>query len=411
MAPIGTSNRIVLVSELFFPDETSTSHILTKIAQELSCRFEVVVIAGPEAYDGKPNLAANLPPIDLRNIYRVWLPQLSKNKLSGRLVRILLLSVGIGWHLIRLTRSSDTILAVTNPAPSLILLALLRKLRRFRLVFLVHDVFPENAVAAKILRRDGLLYPLVKSIFDWSYNSADAIIVIGRDMSEVVSNKILSGPQKITLIQNWADHPMIELIPRDQSLIPSMDLSSRIVIQYAGNIGRAQGLIEFVNLVSAIHSEVVQFVFRGAGALSTQLYSATQGYHNFTLEGSYSRSQQSLVLGSCDISLVILMPDMYGLAVPSKTYNLLASGKPILFLGPRNSEIYLLVKEYNLGWAFDWDEADLLLSFLNQLSFDDFGTFGEYGANSRRLAETAYTEAVQLAKYSSFFDKFCLQGS
>jgi glycosyltransferase involved in cell wall biosynthesis len=408
MAPIGQPKRIVLVSELFFPDETSTSHILTRIAGELSCRYEVLVISGPESYDGKSPSTHPVPPIQLTNTFRVWIPKLSKNNLSGRFLRILLLSVGMGWHLIRLARPQDTILAVTNPAPSLVLLALVRKFRRFRLVFLVHDVFPENAVAAKILRRDALLYPWIKSVFDWAYGSADAIISIGRDMSEVIGNKISSSQLKIKFIPNWADHPLIERISRCQSMIPSMGLSNRIVIQYAGNIGRAQGCIEFIDLVSAVHSEVVHFVFRGTGALSAELYTATQRSTNLTLEGSYSRSQQSIVLGSCDIALVILLPNMYGLAVPSKTYNLLASGKPILYLGPRNSEIYLLVKEHSLGWAFDWSDADLLLKFLNELSFDDLSTFGQFGDNARRLAETTYSEPMQLAKFSRFFDEFCL---
>jgi hypothetical protein len=100
---------------------------------------------------------------------------------------------------------------------------------------------------------------------------------------------------------------------------------------------------------------------------------------------------------------------MYGLAVPSKTYNLLASGKPILFLGPKNSEIYLLVKENNLGWAFDWSESEGLLKFLNNLSLHDLGILGVYGDNSRRLAETVYTETLQLAKYASFFNKLVLR--
>jgi len=399
--------RIILVSELFFPDETSTSFILTRIAETLLCQFEVLVVTGPKSYDSKSHPTTKSSTVKPANIFRVWLPKLSKNNLSGRIFRNLFLIAGIGWHLIRISRPTDTVFAVTNPAFSLVLLALIRRFRRFQLVILVHDVFPENAVAAGILRRDLLLFPLIKSVFDWSYNSADAIITIGRDMSEVIKNKVVSGSLKIKLIQNWADHPLIERIPRDQSMIASMDLKNRIVIQYAGNIGPAQGLIEFVNLVSAMRSDVVHFVFRGSGALSSKLRNVIQGYHNFSLEGSYPRSQQSLVLGSCDIALIVLRPDMYGLAVPSKIYNILASGKPILFLGPKNCEIYLLVKQNKLGWAFDWSESEQLLRFLNNLSLHDIETLGDYGANSRRLVETTYTETLQLAKYSSFFDKVC----
>ncbi len=182
-----------------------------------------------------------------------------------------------------------------------------------------------------------------------------------------------------------------------------MGLSDRIVIQYAGNIGRAQGLLEFVDLVSAAQNDVVRYVFRGSGALSTALNEATQGRQSFILAGAYARAEQSQVLGACDIALVILGPDMYGLGVPSKTYNILAAGKPVLFLGPKDSEIYRLVKSHDIGWAFDWSEADQLIELINQWSIHDLRAIEERGDNARRLAETAYTEAGQLARFSTFF--------
>ena len=398
-------NRIIFVTELFFPDESSTSYLLTKIVQESSSRFDILVLTGPNVYECKSQFNETSSPIDLRSIVRLWIPPLSKNKLFERLIRLLLLTAGIGWYLIRKSRSSDIIFAVTNPAPSLLILALISKIRRFRLVFLVHDVFPENAAAAGMIRRKGFLYPLIKSVFDWAYSSAYAVITIGRDMSALISSKVLRSPPQIKLIENWADNLLIKPITRCQSLIPSMCLSEHIVIQYSGNIGRAQGLIEFVRLVSTVQNNVVKFVFRGSGALTKELYEATQFDHKFILQGSYLRSEQSMILASCDIALVILLPDMYGLAVPSKTYNILAAGKPILFLGPKNSEIYLLVKEHNLGWAFDWSEPDLLVEFLNNLSVQDLPMIDRHGVIARSLAESSYTEAGQLAKYISFFEE------
>ena len=40
---------------------------------------------------------------------------------------------------------------------------------------------------------------------------------------------------------------------------------------------------------------------------------------------------------------------MFGLGVPSKAYNLIAAGLPILFVGPKDSEISNLVNENELG--------------------------------------------------------------
>ncbi len=395
--------RIILVSELFYPEESATAHILTKIAEELARSFDLLVLTGPASYEGRAHQNASKPPIDDSHIERTWAPGLEKNKLAGRLVRFLVLTFGLVWKTLLRARRTDVVFAVTNPAPLLVALALIRKFRRFQLVFLIHDVFPENAVAAGIIRHDHALYPMIKRVFDWAYGSADKVITIGRDMSEVVASKNPAIAERITLIENWADDPLIEPMSRDRSLIPAMGLSDHIVVQYAGNIGRAQGLLEFVDIISQSHNETVQFVFRGSGALTTALQKATQGQDRFIHEGAYPRADQSKVLGSCDVALVILSPEMYGLGVPSKTYNILAAGKPLLFLGPGDSEIYRLVKEHDIGWAFDWDNVDQLVDLIEQWSIINLSDITARGTNARKLVESHYTEAGQLARLSGFF--------
>lgn len=395
--------RIILVSELFYPEESATAHILTKIAGKLVRDFNVLVLTGPSSYEERSHQNSSTLPVEEGNIERVWAPALSKNNLTGRLIRFFVLTIGLGWKTFLRARSADIVFAVTNPAPLLVALAMTRKFRRFRLVFLVHDVFPENSVAAGIISHDHLLYPLVKRIFDWAYGSADAVITIGRDMSEVLAGKIPAKADKLTLIENWADYPMIGQIPRSQSMIVSMGLRKKVVIQYAGNIGRAQGVLEFVDLISAVKNDVVHYVFRGSGALSAALFEATKGRENFSVAGSYPRINQDQILAACDIALVILGPKMFGLGVPSKTYNIMAAGKPILYLGPKDSEIYRLVRENNIGWAFDWCDKDELVSLVGSFSTGQINSFAEMGGRARLLAEKKYSEATQLEKFSRFF--------
>ncbi len=394
--------RIILVSELFYPEESATAHILTKIAGVLNREFELLVLTGPANYEGRAHQNLSKPPVEESRIQRLWVPNLSKNNLFGRLFRFLLMSVGLGWKTLINSRRNDTVFTVTNPAPLVVMLAIVCSLRRVKLVFLVHDVFPENAVAAGIIRHNHM-YSLIKYIFDWAYSSADVVITIGRDMSEVLAKKISGKLKKITLIENWADYPLVEQIPREKSMIVSMGLSEKIVIQYAGNIGRAQGLLEFVDLISAIENDNVHYVFRGSGALSTALREATINRANFTLAGAYPRSEQSQVLGACDISLVILAPGMYGLGVPSKTYNIFASGKPVLFLGPKDSEIYRLVKSHDIGWAFDWSEVYQMIKLISSWSLRDLPVIEASGNNARKLAETSFSENEQMKKFSLLF--------
>jgi glycosyltransferase involved in cell wall biosynthesis len=397
------SQRVIIVSELFFPEETSTAYILTKIATELEQDFELLILTGPTSYEGRVESSSLNTPIDQNKIVRIRSLNLNKNKLFGRLGRSVMLTLGLAWQVFWRSKRTDCIFAVTNPAPLLVALAIVRKLKSFSLVFLVHDVFPENAVAAGMIRSDNIIYPIIKWAFDWAYGVADSVITIGRDMSEMIARKVPDSLDKITLIENWADNPLVKPMPRDCSMISTMGLSERIVIQYAGNIGRAQGVLEFVDLASSVENDNVQFVFRGSGALSKLLYEATKDRQNFILKGAYSRAHQSDILGACDIGLVMLGPEMYGLGVPSKAYNIWAAGKPILFLGPKNSEIHRLIKSHEIGWAFDWAEGGQLIKFINQLSLSDLPMIEAKGANARKIVETFFTEAVQLPKFSNLF--------
>ena len=110
------------------------------------------------------------------------------------------------------------------------------------------------------------------------------------------------------------------------------------------------------------------------------------GHPKVYFHGAYFRRQQNEVLAACHIAVVTLQKGMYGLGVPSKTYNILASGRPILFFGPENSEIAQLVKEKHIGycgWPKKWNIEEL----------------AEMGKRARDLAIKDYSKATILNKF------------
>ena len=56
------------------------------------------------------------------------------------------------------------------------------------------------------------------------------------------------------------------------------------------------------------------------------------GSRNLIVLPPRPRSEQGEFLNACDVSILSLVPGMLGLAVPSRTYNLMAAGKPIIAL-------------------------------------------------------------------------------
>ncbi len=393
-----------MVTEVFLPVETSTGFIMSQIADRLSRDHRVLVLTGPASYErsnklGGPSKAcpANVEVVRLRA------PAFDKNRLLGRVARQVVLSIGLTVAVMRRAMGNDTVLAVTNPPPLVFLLGCLRRFKRFKFMLLVHDIFPENGAAVGIYSEGTTVYRTLKRFSDKAYSSADVIISIGRDMADVIKAKILGPPPDVHVIENWADIDGVRPIRRGFSRIGEWGLSEKVVVLYAGNLGRAQGISELMRILSRIRNEDVHFVISGAGVNMDNVKANPMSF--VTLQPPFTRDEQSVVLGSCDIGLVTLGRGMYGLGVPSKAYNLMAAGKPIMFIGPRDSEIFRLVKENEIGWAFDWDEPERYEAFLNTLRREDLNQLQALGVKAREIAESRYSKASLLDRLSQVVDE------
>ncbi len=368
--------RLWIVTELFPPDETSTSYILGEIANAMVKKYRVGVICGPAIYDKRKKIDINTSfhlneSID---VHRIKGLNLDKNTTIGKAFSLLLMSQRLMTIVKQYVRQGDKVLIVTNPAPLILLMSKLKCRLNFELTVLVHDIFPENTLAAGFKMP---MYNFIKRLFDKAYSKADQLIAIGRDMRYVLKEKVENGTKSkdylpdITIIENWADIDNIQPQPMPKG---------KIILEYAGNIGRVQGLDK---IIEQLPNDVELHVY-GTGSMENNLKKLNHPHVFF--HGPYFRSQQNEVLAACHIAIVTLQDDMYGLGVPSKIYNILASGRPVIFFGPKDSEIDLLVREEQIGycgWPDGWhmDEIESM------------------GIKARKVAEEKYSKTIILNKF------------
>lgn len=389
-----------IISELFPPEETSTGYIIGEIANVMTQKYDVKVICGPEVYDQRKKLDVNCkfridPSIEVTNVKAV---SEDKSCKLSRMKKFLLMSWRLYYIAKRRIKKGDSVLMVTNPFPLIILMGHLRKYRHFSLNMLVHDIMPEGLYTDMHIPH--LVYKTTERIFNKAYASTDLLISIGRDMNEVLENKIASVETnkekwpKIAIIENWGDVETIRPV--------EFRNNDTIIIQYAGNIGNAQGLAEFVDVLHEARCSHVKFGIWGTGSAEDSIKEDIRKYgmeESVMFHGAYLRSEQQAVLNACDIALVRLVKGMYGLGVPSKTYNIMAAGKPILYIGERGTEIWRMIEENGNGFCFEpWDK-DGLISFLRELSIDSRISLSEMGQISRRLAEQKYSKKTILRRF------------
>ena len=385
-----------IISELFPPEETSTGYIMGEIANAMIQKYEVKVICGPDYYNEKKKyLCGSSLAIDNRiEVTRVAAIKENKQSKLSRIRKFMLMS----WLLYDVARkkikNGDHVLMVTNPFPLIVLMAHLRKKRDISLSMLVHDVFPEGLYTD--MHVPFVAYKLLERVFNRSYARVDKLLSLGRDMNEVLKKKC-SGRKnqpEIVIIENWGD--ISGITPRDRVT------DGFIKVQYAGNIGNAQGVQVFVNRLKEANNPTVHLSIWGTGSAEEAIRKRVNEYgmnEIVQFNGPYSRNQQIDVLNDSDISLVTLVKGMYGLGVPSKTYNILAAGKPVLYIGEKNTEIWRTVEENQIGFCFAPDDKQGIVDFLHSLNSFDIFKLKEMGHKARILAEKKYSKSVILNKF------------
>jgi len=392
-----------IATELFYPEETSTSFILTKIANKLSDKYSVKVVCGDPVYD-KNNNSESFTLNSNVLVHRIKGFAGNKDSLISRSLRFIFLSLSIFFYLFKNVKKGEKVFIVTNPAPLILLISILKRLKKIELIILVHDVFPENTIPAGIIKSESsFLYKILRSIFDKAYSKADKLIVLGRDMQKVIENKTqrFKNHPKIDIIENWGDTQNIRPLSKDEVFENNSSLKDKVIFQYAGNIGRVQGLLELLEIIKKVTNNKLAFYFVGEGAVKQKMkeYVELNKMQNVYFGDAYSREEQLSVLNKADVAFVSLAEGMFGLGVPSKTYNILSAGKPILYLGEKNSEIDLLVKEKNIGYSFQQNHKEELLSFFNSFNENSVLDLHIKKQNARKIAEQDFSEEIILNKF------------
>jgi colanic acid biosynthesis glycosyl transferase WcaI len=194
---------------------------------------------------------------------------------------------------------------------------------------------------------------------------------------------------KLSLIYDWVDTDLFKPLPRHNNFAVEHDLVDRFVVLYAGNIGFLQGLdyvLEAANLLK--DNNDVRFVFVGDGSARKTLIERADRLDlpNVKFLGYRPFEQMPEALAMADVALVTLLKGSgYG-ALPSKSFTILASGRPILASVDEGSETWNLVQRAEAGLCVPPESPSCLVEAILTLKRDE-ALRERLGRNGRIWAE------------------------
>jgi colanic acid biosynthesis glycosyl transferase WcaI len=211
----------------------------------------------------------------------------------------------------------------------------------------------------------------------------------------------------MTLIPNWAGDDEIKPMPASGNpLRAEWGLTKSFVVGYSGNLGRGHDfdlLLDVAGILSA--DEMVKFLFIGSGAKkgSVAEYARKMRLNNVVFKPFQPRQRLNLSLTVPDLHVVTLKPELSGLIVPSKIYGVLAAGRPVLFLGPDDSEIARVIQYYDCGFICGSATAGEIVQIIQRLRADQ-DLCATLGQNARRAVDECYSKTYAMERWREALD-------
>lgn len=352
VSPVSRKQSVLFINRVYPPARGASGRVLRDLAQGFTEQgWEVTVLStGPRAVqekDGKVTVIRVKSPMKGKTVFgyaRAWL-----KLLFGALKQ----------------EKPGLVVTLTDPPMTILIGRIFSKVKKCRHMHWCHDLYPD------LLPYVGLDLPqpvmqFLKKNTRRSMKRCDKVISIGRCMAKQLTHTGVE-PARVAVIPNWPDYEILDpakagseykpfqlknpdaVRPSDQQV---RDNNPKFRVLYAGNLGRMhpiQSLLDAALFMQEMPE--IEFCFIGDGPNYARLAQerAKRGIENIRLLPYQPAEKLRYVMESGDIHIVTLKEDAAGLMVPCKFYSALAVGRPVIFIGPEDSEVTRVIRDFKAG--------------------------------------------------------------
>lgn len=368
--------KLLILSQYFPPETGAPQNRLFQLSKKLhNLGVEITVLTAmpnypkmkifPE-YRGRFFMFEKMEELP---VFRCWIFTGTSKSIFLRLINyfsFIVTSLITGLFRIRQT---DFILCESPPLFLGISAYLLSLFKRSKLIFNVSDLWPESAEKLGLVTNRALI-SLATSLEEFLYRKS--ILITGQTQG-IVANISGRFPEKrVIWLKNGIDPDEFCKTKNKPDWRTTENFSDQdLLFVYAGIIGHAQGLEVILYTADILRNHLgIHFILVGDGPVLNSLdeLKKTLNLTNVYFYSNRPKQEVLHMIESADAAIVPLRRlELFKGAIPSKIYETLALGKPIL-LGVEGEAKDIFIKEGQSGWAFVPEDPIDLSTIIKYLS-------------------------------------------
>lgn len=337
--------KITVITQYYKPEMGAPQNRLYEMCRGLKDNgADVSIITGMpnyptgkifDAYKGKFTMTEILDGMEVK---RYWLFASNARKVLPRIWNMISFSMTVMCALRYLKKRKNDYIIVESPPLTLGESALLlAKWTGSKLIMNVSDLWPLSARELGAMSGDGLAYKTLEKLEHHLYKKSQFCMGQSQEIVDYIRDH---GAKEVYLFRNGVDPTRFEGI----DVKPE---EGKVKLVYAGLLGFAQAIADICKSVNFAELGM-EFHIYGAGGEQTEIETTIAEHPNRGIyyHGVVSRQELPSKLKEANMTLIPLVKNIFG-AVPSKIYESMAAGLPIMFVG--EGEGARIVKENNIG--------------------------------------------------------------
>lgn len=325
-------------------------------------------------------------------LYRFFIfPSISK-RLIVRIFSMFSFAVSLWLFAFNYKSIKNTNLVIVQHSPlfvSFSAIVLFKKLLRKKIILNVSDLWPLSALELGVVKK-GNFYNMLEFFQKFNYNNTYSFI----GQSKEILSQISSFNNKPKFL-----YRNVPLNIKSNFTIKSKK-SKKSKIVYAGLLGVAQGIFSIIKNID-FRNINTEFHIYGDGAEKNKIktFVLDNPNCNIYINDSLPKKELDKIMPNFNASLIPLRKSIYG-AVPSKIFDVISHGLPIIFCGDGEGEKIILNNK--LGFCSkpsDFSKLNINLIKLNNLDKSNYSKLSE---NCIKVSKNKFNFQNQILSLNNF---------
>ena len=386
--------KILYIHQYFVtPEEHGTSRSYWFAKKLIENGFNVTMVTATNEYKHREACRENIDGIDVIYVQNDYSQYYSRVKKVYSFLKFIFQAVNAA----RKEKDVDLVYATSTPLTVGFIALILKRIKKWRYVFEVRDLWPEFPIQVGAIKNKYLISYL-RYVEKKIYNKAEHIVALSPGMRDGV---LACGTpkEKVTVITNMSKGDLFYPREKTDEQFKKYGIDKmKFNVVHAGSMGVANGLMYIMETAKVLKDDMndctINFLLLGEGSTKPQLMKFAEKYSldNVRFIGEYNTYGTSEILNCSDASIVSFMnlPILYTNS-PNKLFDSLSAGKPIIV----NSAGWTkeLVEKYMCGFYVDpenpRDFAEKIITLSKNKDLQQ-----QYGENARKLSLEEFDKSI-----------------